>query len=413
MIKQNKPKNQYELVHQWCNGLIDNYTKNSITIKDDKLYYRSSLTAFIQKGTLFVKRFNYSGAFGNGYNSYDIISAFKNSKRHKNGYIVLSDIRTFVKIKTEEDKLNYAELSLVEEIKTSSSFTTSIIYKNKLKSNRTTNFNTYYLNIIDIPKEVEFILTKRQLNKLLSKKVNINGYVIDYIDWSDKNYYDYNITAKLKNLLNDTHSVILTKEELYELNFRIWRNYYLSKSKGRGFIYDYKTSREIYIEKERKEKIEKERKEKLEEERIKEQIEIYKHNASKEYSYKRKLVNWIKGINSTVYLYDNYSRFSFHYLTINQNAIRTSAGVSISIEEGEKLYKLVSRFTSPVNLLRLKYEVGGYYVKDIEYLKKVNYQKSTFDNLVEDDILCLRVGCHNIPIKHINWFVKRYFPQWM
>jgi hypothetical protein len=441
--KTRKPKTQMELIHQWCNGLIDNYAVNSVEVRNDVLYYHNSPVAIIIKDFLFVKEFYNRGAYGNGLAYYDIAKAFNGSKRsnvmhlntdqlhYYNSYIVKTIDKFIRAVKgKEKEKLAWAidefKHQVYDDVCTISNF------YNRLQTKANTAFSKiYYTNNMyvheetsisreNIPKQlnpIEYLLTEKQYEKFLNKTIEVTGNSNFYTGWSSYKTFPFNFKFKIKDYIENPVKAILSSDEIKEAEFRIWRKTNLIDS-SISLRHSYDEAKAIWNDPDRKNQIEIRIEELIEKAKVKEKRDNFIRSKKNHISYLRSIVEWKRnnnGLRRVGYVDNPFAYLRLKFPSTDREfarafgsspVIQTSMHVDIDLEDGIKLYKLIKDIKEPKDLLRLKYQISGYYVKGIDNVAITDYVNSTPDDIKIVNVLCLKVGCHNIPLHEIHRFVK-------
>ena len=390
-----------ELIHQWANKKLDSkgrnvkdWSANETTLHNGWLVVGKHFTHF----TL-IRKFSNRG-LGSGYSDWEI----KNAMPHKE-FMVVNDIPSNVFDKdgyviNKDNFINFIKSEFVNN--NENVFDNICLYKDYVTNNRRkVNHGSTGINFrLNLP---GFII-----NNYKDIIYNINIKTTHYgkisTGWGFHNYTTtrrYYFDSTIGQLLKNKKTDHFTRKELYDYRFKRWRLRYLpDETVG--------TAKKYYTNKKLKNKTEKDREEYLRKKREQHKIKLELERKEKLRKDIDKVNNWINGSNGWLNVYS----ISYNLLRLNEDKVQTSGGVNIDIDKEKLLYKFIKNNKIDVNTeipYKLK-KVLGYTINGFER-RYINYILE--DNRIYNDyFLGIVVGCHFIPLREIDRFIKHNKLQW-
>jgi hypothetical protein len=436
--------NTGELIHKFCNKLIPEnkiirkgayvFTPNAMYLRirsynysTYKYEYNNSnlrLLAFIENDYIIINSFDNSSSWGGGYSSYSILRAAPN----KDKVFIIHGLKGYKTFSLDE-KVSGKDIidfdSVIKRAIISLDNNTNVGYLAYIQNNVFDNkYSAWYSPVYSNDKLQKSVATIRKyyntlkletpfkdiLNTILSEVLNFNLTYTKYSGWGR----GYTETAKPKLKYGDlyrntTFEKLLIKQcgkkYLKEFEFKVWRHVNLKYEDS--FLYSLKESREIYEDEERRTK-------------VTDDITARKEAAKREREAKERIKNRERRVDYVKKFIENdgvrvgpswgYGSLNYDILAIAAGDVISSKGVKIPIVEAVDFYKKIVRvLKSPsifnqTSILRLNIKVGGYTLSNIT-------KEDLFDNLTDELIksaICIRIGCHKIPLFEMERVIKHY-----
>ncbi len=411
-------------IHRWFNkGITKDCQSGSYSFTPTEIKYDNWTIAYKKRNKYFIAhKFFRFGSFGKGYSSYDLIQAGKHRDLYliEHDYLFDSKLRIECKYAVKE----YVKEVLLNKIDNRLEYYIGTLGKinNKVFNNKVTTWHNVKIDKLGLNTDLYdelytlklyFPTEKKLINKVYSElfKSKPSGAYWTNEGWgSNPIYYTCKKITYRDTLKLDFENIVvkeLSKKHLEEYKFKTWR--YNTKYRNL-FPYDLKESRRIYNlpEAEREEILLKlkqsiQNKEKLK--KIEKHLrKVNKLNKALDSFYNKQVIS------SDLRLLD------YDVIEKVKNKIVTSQRVTIDYDEGVKLYILLFlkyaneiKNNQEVDLSNLNLTIDYYNVRGLfKYPiidRKVIDEKEVYS---QNDVLCLKIGCHNIPVFEIERFVNKY-----
>lgn len=392
-----------ELIHEWCNNLLlstSHYEYDNVYCNKNNLYINSTLVATRIDKDIFIEEFNHKGSFGNGYCTYDIIRAISKLTSYYRVYELPTEdtfknrqyfYNWFISEYIEENKSRFEDISLLKEFANNPNLTVSHIRPNDIQVDSIRFCPPKYIN---------------KYRGIYSQVVRSTHFGTRRYGWGRYSYTTgdtIQVNHRLRDLFKDNVvNLFLTKEEIEEVEFKIWHKEYTSG------IYTKSKAREIYNNAELK---------KARESKI---ISIRKHR--KELNDKKKAERKLANIKDFIYIISEWKnndniRFVFNHclpytsIKLSRGMIVTSLGMTLTMKEARLAYTIFKNYkTGKLSDDELKdirinnysiVKIGDHYIPTIvnnEAVAKKEY--------------CFVIGCHVIPEFEINDLIKTNNLDW-
>lgn len=398
-MKYNTKNTVKELIHAWCNGLIEKQiNKSNYVFNINNIEYKNVVVASRLNKVIYVKEIYSNNSFGNGYSSREIVKAIPSNIKHYH----------------------------IQELPTESLFTTDNSVKVEyLKKNFLKEFD-YYINRYAMYKEIAFnirmsyhgtwniefdnsnylLFGKRVYNQFLNEVVTKQVTCKQHKGWSTVGYYPYqNISVKIKDFFIEENGKLifnslynLSTEEIAELEFKSWKSKFELKK--------YYEAKRIYIDEKLRSEFE-----------VKYREDVEKKQAAEKEKQRREanatLIKWFTNISQWRDMEINlpnwpYINYTFIKKSVYQGKVQTSRGVTITMEEARKAYRLFKLYIDTKSCSR---------GEKIENFVLLNCGQKMFPYLKDEDITeredyFITIGCHEITWTEAQEFVKHYNLNW-